>query len=581
MWVFVPFLLSTADVLAYTYSRQWPLLQGCTLAVAHSLSLGQTLTVLPTFKGHSFLWLFAGLSAVAVLANNWKLSSERDYALKSYANLSNHPIESLSIQAEATFGGVIGTQSRTYREAKKRYMAKYKLEAPPGFEHWFDFAVARNSPIIDEFDTLYRSLAPFRKLNGTQIVESLKLAYQIPGSELWLCEFRGATGETSCRHRWRKNDRHISLLFNTLLGSIKGEIPDVGFLVNHLDEPRVLLPPTPESIQPRMRDLSHQNTWTTLTEHCHGQVAENYVEPDDRGTSTLPFIESRNSSMDLCQHPEYKSLHGIFQSPTSFKPITGAVPILSTGTLSTMGDILIPSPAHIEEEFQYDEEKDIEWHRKLNNVYWAGSTTGGYAKTTSWSSFHRQRFVALAQNLVKKQQINLRHKEGVLKPIKSAFFNTLFFDVAFTRIFQCSRQYCKLQHDYFRTKPWSDSHQALQARFAFDLDGNGISGRYYQLLSSNSAVMKQTLFREWHDDRLVPWVHYIPVSMGMKELPELVSYLVWSERGQKQAQRIAKQGREWMGRALRREDMAVYLYRVLLELARLQDLDRVAIDQPM
>ncbi len=37
------------------------------------------------------------------------------------------------------------------------------------------------------------------------------------------------------------------------------------------------------------------------------------------------------------------------------------------------------------------------------------------------------------------------------------------------------------------------------------------------------------------------------------------------------AERIALGGREWAGKVLRREDMAVYVLRVLLEYARLGD----------
>ncbi|MGG6497011.1 UNVERIFIED_CONTAM: glycosyl transferase family 90, partial [Bacteroidetes bacterium 56_B9] len=85
---------------------------------------------------------------------------------------------------------------------------------------------------------------------------------------------------------------------------------------------------------------------------------------------------------------------------------------------------------------------------------------------------------------------------------------------------------------YFRTKPWADKYKAFRSKLTFDMDGNGISGRYYQLLASKSVVLKQTLLREWHDDRLVPWAHYVPVSQGLEELPELVSYLTTSVRGQ-------------------------------------------------
>lgn len=59
--------------------------------------------------------------------------------------------------------------------------------------------------------------------------------------------------------------------------------------------------------------------------------------------------------------------------------------------------------------------------------------------------------------------------------------------------------------------------------------------------------------------------------MGMEELPELMRYLTLSEVGRERAREIAKAGREWFGKSLSEVDMDIYLYRILLEMARLQD----------
>ncbi|OAA60321.1 Lipopolysaccharide-modifying protein [Niveomyces insectorum RCEF 264] len=214
-----------------------------------------------------------------------------------------------------------------------------------------------------------------------------------------------------------------------------------------------------------------------------------------------------------------------------------------------MGDILYPSPAYMESEFQYDRALDVAWQKKRNNLYWAGSTTGGFAVNDQWRNFHRQKFVSLAQNLERRPHVYLREQasDGVVRPVTSSFLNGRLFD-------------------------------ALRSRLVFDIDGNGISGRYYKLLASNSAPLKQTILHEWHDERLVPWVHYIPVSQSLDELPELVAFLTSSASGagQKLAKDVAEQGKDWYSKALREVDMAIYTYRLLLELARLQDPERPA-----
>jgi hypothetical protein len=160
--------------------------------------------------------------------------------------------------------------------------------------------------------------------------------------------------------------------------------------------------------------------------------------------------------------------------------------------------------------------------------------------------------------------------------VASSFLNRKLYDVSFTNIFQCNRKACRDQRAYFDVKSWADKDKALQSRLVFDIDGNGISGRYYKLLASNSTPLKQTRLREWHDDRLVPWVHYVPVSQGMEELPELVLYLTSTKSGQRKAKEIADQGREWFSKAFRDIDLTIYMYRLLLELARIQDPNREA-----
>ncbi|VTT56011.1 unnamed protein product [Fusarium fujikuroi] len=165
---------------------------------------------------------------------------------------------------------------------------------------------------------------------------------------------------------------------------------------------------------------------------------------------------------------------------------------------------------------------------------------------------------------------------SAVQKVKSSFLNGRLFDVTFTRIFQCQRKACGDQDAYFDTKSWVDKDEALKSTLAFDIDGNGISGRYYKLLASMSVPIKQTLFLEWHDDRLIPWLHYVPVSQSMEELPELVFYLTSNPSGKEVARQIARQGRQWHTRAFREVDMGLYVYRLLLEMARLQDPQRKA-----
>lgn len=499
-------------------------------------------------------------------------------AESAFAGTQVHPVETLGLQAAGIFNTVLKSQSKDKKSAFVEYRKRYGMEPPPGFDTWFQFAKQHQSPIIDEFDTIHKSIAPFLKLSGKEVSKAINKLHKTKGSELWLCEFTGKTAKTKCRHPHRSFDRHYSLLFNELFSDLAGVLPDVKFLINHFDEPRVMIPPEGKRDNSfRLEDLSLKPTWKTLTSHCLSSRRESRSGVnDDINTFGLPFVMNHSSEIDLCQHPEYKDLHGAFINPKTFRLIEGLAPVMSTGAFSTMGDILIPSPAYVEDEFLYEPKHDMPWPQKRDNMYWTGSTTGGYALDDQWRNHQRQRFVSLAQNLDQQPHSYLREVNGVVSNVKSWFLNGRLYDVGFTRIFQCERKYCRDQKTYFDVKSWANKDKAFGSKLVYDLDGNGISGRYYKLLASNSLPLKQALLREWHDERLMPWVHYIPVSQSLEELPELVTYLTSTKAGQKLAERIANQGSEWMGQAVRKVDMTVYTYRLLLELARLQDPAREA-----
>jgi hypothetical protein len=554
--------------------------------MASALALAQIIHMLPKEANARWtLWVFLLASLVPYCANVQAIRSTNSSVRQSFNTHHQHPVAIMVKNAKASFESLLQRQSKNYTAAYTEYRRRYSAEPPSGFEDWFNFAASHGSPIIDDFDTIHRSVSPFWKMNGTEILHVMDDAQAEPDGELWSCVFSstGTEAKTRCSHPNRTFDRHLELLFDKILGNLSITLPEITFLVNHLDEPRVLMPSRSSGSMPdnpfNLTDMSQRPVWDALTKYCAPERHEagSSVTPPVK-TFGIPFVTDVSSAMDICQHQEYQTLHGLLINPTSFRLIEGSIPILSTGSLSTMGDILFPSPAYIEPEFQYDEVYDIAWEQKNNNLYWAGSTTGGYASNDQWPSYHRQRFVSLAQSLSQKRHIYLREVGGIVTCVASQFLNSRLFDVAFTRIFQCNTQQCRAQKLHFRLKPWADRHKALQSRLAFDIDGNGVSGRYYKLLASKSVPLKQTLLREWHDDRLVPWVHYVPISQCMDEVPELVNYLTASETGQRNAKEIAEWGREWHGKAMREVDMAIYVYRLLLEIARLQDPERVGVE---
>lgn len=537
-------------------------------------SLGQVIYTLPSrSKSRSTLWVFMLVTLIPYGANMVAIRLAESAVQHTFGANREHPVDILMRGANAQFSGLLHRQSKSFEEAQAEYRRRYAIDPPPGFEGWYRFAVAHKSPIIDEFDMIHKQVAPFLKLSGVELQRIMDAAFYADGSELWSCEYNRKEARARCNHPHRSYDRHISSLFETVGKFAGAELPDVRFLVNHLDEPTVVLP-SDKTIEVRVTNLSRQPTWTNITRECVAHRADNSHAKDERESYALPFIKDAASAMDICRHPEYEHLHGLFISPVSFRLTEGMVPVLSTGAPSTMGDILMPSPAYMETEFVYDSDQEPSFDKKTNNLYWAGSTTGAFAHDDGWRAYHRQRFVQFAQNLGREQYYYLREENDSVERVASSFLNGRLYNVAFTRIFQCAAWACRAQRAFFPGGAWADKDAALRSRLAFDLDGNGISGRYYKLLASGSLPLKQTLLREWHDERLVPWVHYAPVSQSLEELPELVAYLTSTASGRERAKEMAVKGREWYSKAMRREDMAIYVYRLMLELARLQDPNR-------
>ena len=162
----------------------------------------------------------------------------------------------------------------------------------------------------------------------------------------------------------------------------------------------------------------------------------------DIKTGGVPFVTDTGADKDLCRHPEYKDMHGLLMSPTTFVLVDGAVPVLSTAMLSTMGDVAFPSPGYGDDRFRYSQRETSSGTLKKNNLYWAGSTTGvdgrarkvGKTITGTGSSRWRRAWRA------GREHWYLREQGGFLRRIASTeALSKDLFDVAFTAVIQCDR----------------------------------------------------------------------------------------------------------------------------------------------
>jgi hypothetical protein len=251
----------------------------------------------------------------------------------------------------------------------------------------------------------------------------------------------------------------------------------------------------------------------------------------------------------------------MLRCPENLSVTSSSRPVLSAASLSTFSDILFPTlwrwRFDAKQGAAWAKTDDITpWEEKINLVGWRGSSNGGYAIGDNWRQFQRHRMVRLANGADLEHPYELQSTSKLQN----------WLDVQFTSIVGCDEATCPIMESEMPPVESQKLSDTFKNKIVLDMDGHGLSGRFYMLLQSDSAVMKQGIVREWHDSRLLPWLHYIPLSMGMGELEGMLEYL-FSE-GDHVLRDIAVESKRWAAMALRREDMRVYMYRVLIELGR-------------
>lgn len=441
------------------------------------------------------------------------------------------------------------TQSTSPQEAISEYKRRYQRDPPPGFSDWVQFALDHGSKVIDDFDEIDRNLQPFRTPEAQRLFHQLNNQKEDFPSTRRVIVHDGAMNASSYDEYWNR-------LVNPFLHALPNNSV---FYLNTIDEPRVLssLEPPPDQI--------------SFTESA-GQSIEDLVKAS---CSQIPreLTGRLGPEKDVCQSSKPSKLHSMIASPASFSYTHSLLPILSYGRMSAFRDVLIPCPHYVREPL-LDSDKLIPFLEKKAGVYWRGKSTGGRVQRLYWKDGHRQRFVSFTQSLQNAAKLldtgrYFGAKIENLDKQKISLFKDVF-DVQMSEYVQCEdKSACEDMQRVLGLGHGEPGELSSNYRYLFDLDGNSMTARFYRLLSQQAVVLKQTWFQEWHDDRLIPWAHYIPVTMSMDELPELLSFLINDPEGEQLSLAIAQTASTWSRQALREIDMSIYLYRLLLELAEI------------
>lgn len=532
-----------------------------------------------------------------------------------YKNVQIHPIDKLVRDSEASWNALLRRQSSTLNAAVAEYKRRYKIPPPPHFDKWYEFAKRKNVQLIDEYDTIHHSLLPFWALPPGTIRARVRESLGFSGNNLMGLLIRdGKVQLVENGQEW---------LEQAIVGMVEPFVkylPDMDLAFNIHDEPRVVVPhdeldrlvniavnerqpaalankspknafsarPADVNSGKRVSEVkttlfnvfAHQPTWIPSRLSCSpdspARALLDGTAPDDLSSyalGDLGFVYNHTAFSDICNSPSLSRTHGFFDRPNAFNVVHDLIPVFSQSKMSSFQDILYPSPWYWFGKVQYEEGKDYDWKAKISKLYWRGSTTGGFSRDGGWRRQHRQQMVRQLNALDSAKILRDVNKDSGIGGAESHwetkevprpdFENSM--DVHFSHVGQCDPGDCDAQREFFTIAPEEDQQNAWKFRYLLDMDGNAFSGRFYAFLKSKSLVFKMSVFREWHEEWIKPWVHYVPLSLRGEEALEAVRWFSAEEQGQAQAVQIAEKGREWADKALRNGDFEAWFFRLLLE----------------
>ncbi|KAK8008663.1 Beta-1-2-xylosyltransferase 1 [Apiospora marii] len=310
------------------------------------------------------------------------------------------------------------------------------------------------------------------------------------------------------------------------------------------------------------------------------------------------FVRSWRKALDPCHQPDIFHLHDFHTMPHRSELHRELLPIFSRSKTDTFNDIIIPllrpNVKHEQETTTFDD--------KTNALFWQDEPLTEVMTHQSFHGGQRSRLVYLTNNASAADEGPLLVGDNYGKDLKFAYetvktseANDLFtIKTSFTAPEKCEDQACQLAQAQFGfvgppTDPEEKPDVAVDHRYVMLLDGpDGPPPRLLAALRSNGVPFLSSIFREWYTERLMPWTHFVPVDLRFHGLHSTLAYFVGlKDRGRvngrerdamadrvEDARWIAEQGRKWAEKAIRREDMEVYLFRLLLEWGRLIQDDR-------
>ncbi|EIW66773.1 hypothetical protein TREMEDRAFT_70041 [Tremella mesenterica DSM 1558] len=531
-----------------------------------------------------------------------------------HSRFTEHPFYELMEKAEDNWNHLISTQSKSLEQAYNQYRKRYNIKPPIGFDSWFLFNQQNDIKIKDEFNFLMKDLLPHLSLKPeifikrSEELENKPFTYTLEIDKEKPTIVKGPRAKNFRPGQMKEMiDSFKEWLPDGFKLKITGSDHDTGSQVLGRDQRERAMELVKmgkyfddEELE-KLEDPDRTPAWGWFKACPLDSPANIRPGAENATNEILPktFIYDHLPTMDFCDFPELKRLHGAMsidwknRSPSVLKPalILSKFPADSSFQVTPMEGYQNLTQESLDELPSWEEKTD-------NRLFWRGSSTGGYNVHRDWKESHRFRLHLMVNGPKGGDAWWANQARDVIMPDGQGGYKTVrrwdrtlskaYVDVKVSgKLIACPQEHPDLCETIKNTIEFGQQvwpHQAVAFKYLLDVDGNGWSQRFHRLLGSGSPVIKFTMFPEWH--QVVPWYHYIPLKPDYSDLYDIMAFFVGpvdedgnvdeSKGHDYLARKIGEAGQRYALEHWSWADMQSYMFRLLLELQRLHSIDREA-----
>lgn len=506
---------------------------------------------------------------------------------------------------------------------------------PPYFHEWYK--LAKDTVMVDEFRQIDRDLAPFRKVPAKYLRQRIRVMADVPGVATITINPNGEVSHNDT------GDEKKNAELDELVGIISkfGKfLPAMDLPINLDTMPRVL-PSWNEAQSTARVDLSTvvdflQSRASADKDTAQGPSSTSARDLQDmhlaacpptsksrmsphwrisdfcfacvRRHSKGPIVTKWDRSLEVCYQPDIYHLHGFFMANPSAPLLKELLPLFSPSKMDGFSDIIFPLPRTIASE--EDIEKPLS--DRKDELYWRGKIGEHTLSSQALRGSHKFRLMHLFVEPDPREEVTMvlplpeireeKEKESLKQKGKKkakddfGYERVMAKDAIEVSSFKpqlqqdapCIDPTCAIAKEAFIVAPQSSPTEPFEHRYILLTDEeNGPPQGMVGALKSASVPFLSTTFRTWYTERLIPWLHFVPIDTRYQALHTTIAYFTGTEgrpalngretkmKGQlNDAQWIAGQGRKWAEKALGQKDLEVYMFRLLLEWGRLIDDER-------